>query len=543
MILLLTAHHGIFQQTESHAGVPEHDAQRAPDLMGASISSLRQLQALAAAPFVDRVIAYASPAARTAAAGAVAESPFAGRVEVQDETEIRRGLGARDPVVLIHFGLGLLQPQILRWASGNRSWPICGFTYSVATSRIFHSLVLAGVSGIQAYDSVFCCSTSVRGSMERMLDVVGRYVPGLTRPRLPVVPLGVRSADFEAVPKADARRALSLPDEAVVFLYLGRIDPRYKANLQPLLSAFSRLEKTSGAHLVVAGARPEASGGEILDRLRFRTVELGIADRVDWRVDVTADMRRKLLSAADVFVSPVDSLQESFGLAVVEAMCAGLPVIASDWNGYREIVAHDETGLLVPTWLPEDISASSRHAALANEYDFHWELAEATVVDPLALERHMARLARDRELRAAMGRRGRERAKALFDWETVLERSREQWQLQLEAARSAAESPPPPLVLDHGEVFSGHPTQRLGGSALLRRTPEARFPSVVVTLPPPFLSREVLQGIVESTAEAVALQSLPGEPATTARHAAYLLKHGLLELVAFPAESLTEAKS
>jgi len=57
VILLLTAHHRVFQQKESQEGVPEDDGRRAPDLMGASISGLRQLHALAAAPFVDRLIA------------------------------------------------------------------------------------------------------------------------------------------------------------------------------------------------------------------------------------------------------------------------------------------------------------------------------------------------------------------------------------------------------------------------------------------------------------------------------------------------------
>jgi glycosyltransferase involved in cell wall biosynthesis len=521
----------MFQQTESPSGVPDEDGQHSPHLMGASISGLRQLKALAAAPFVDRMIAYAPPGLRSAARQALTKSRFAGRVEIQDEAEIRATLRPDDPVVIVNLGPNLLRGQVLRWAAGNRRWPICGFTYSIATSGIFQSLVLASVSGFQPYDSIFCCSTCIRESMERLLDGIAGHVPGLTRPRLPVVPLGLPAADFQPAPKAEARRELALPDEGVVFLYLGRIDPRYKANLQPLLAAFSRLERSHHPYLLVAGAQPDASGVEILDRLRFRCVELGIADKVRWHTDVPAEMRRNLLSAADVFVSPADNLQESFGLAIVEAMCAGLPVIASDWNGYRDIVEHRRTGFLVPTRFPEDISALSRHAALSSEYDFHWEVAEATVVDISALEQAMARLAGDPDLRQKMGRAGRERATALFDWDVVLQRSREEWEAQLDMARSAVEPPPSPLVLDHGIAFSTHPTERLGGRARLRRTPQALLPSVIVSLPPPFLSRELLQGIIESTAEAVVLERLPGDPATTTQHAAYLLKHGLLEVV------------
>jgi glycosyltransferase involved in cell wall biosynthesis len=531
VIIVLTVSHGLFQQSESPSPAENEDGPRPPHFMGASVSGLRQLEALAAAPFVDRLIAYAPPGVRPAAAEAVKASPFAGRVEIQDEEEIRTGLEPHDKVVLVNFGPDLVKPQALRWASGNRRWPICGFTYSIATSGIFQSVVLSALSGFQPYDSIFCCSTCIRGSMERVLDAIAERVPGLAQPLLPVVPLGIRAADFRPIPKAEARRALSLPDGAVVFLYLGRIDPRYKANLQPLLHAFGRLGKTSDALLVVAGARPDSGGGEILDRLRFRSVELGIADRVRWHTDVSAEVRRTLLSAADVFVSPVDNLQESFGIAVVEAMCAGLPVVASDWDGYRDIVAHEETGLLVPTRLPEDLSGLSQNAGLASELDFHWEVAEATVVDVPALERAMTRLAGDPALRAEMGRRALERATALFDWEVVLQRSREEWEAQLEMARRTVEPLPSPLLLNHGDVFGLHPTERLDARVRIRRTAEALLPSIVVSLPPPFLNGALLQQIIDSTEEAVALDQLPGDPPATVRHAAYLLKHGLLERV------------
>src|SRR6185437_4529883 len=56
---------------------------------------------------------------------------------------------------------------------------------------------------------------------------------------------------------------------------------------------------------------------------------------VDSRVD--AD-RRNAWAAGDLFVSLSDGIQETFGLTPVEAMAAGLPVVVSDWNGYRDTV-------------------------------------------------------------------------------------------------------------------------------------------------------------------------------------------------------------
>src|SRR6202012_5551691 len=56
-----------------------------------------------------------------------------------------------------------------------------------------------------------------------------------------------------------------------------------------------------------------------------------------------------LWAGADVFVSLVDNIQETFGITPVEAMAAGLPVVVSDWDGYRSTVRDGVEGFLIPT--------------------------------------------------------------------------------------------------------------------------------------------------------------------------------------------------
>ena len=63
-------------------------------------------------------------------------------------------------------------------------------------------------------------------------------------------------------------------------------------------------------------------------------------------------MKTHLYRAADIYVSLSDNLQETFGISIIEAMAAGLPVIASDINGYSELISHNETGCRIPvTWI------------------------------------------------------------------------------------------------------------------------------------------------------------------------------------------------
>ncbi|OYW53175.1 MAG: hypothetical protein B7Z31_12140, partial [Rhodobacterales bacterium 12-65-15] len=80
--------------------------------------------------------------------------------------------------------------------------------------------------------------------------------------------------------------------------------------------------------------------------------------------------RKSVLSASDIFVFPVDNLQETFGLAPVEAMAAGLPVIVSDWDGMKDTVT-DTTGFRIPTEMARAGAAthiSLRHLGGTDSY-------------------------------------------------------------------------------------------------------------------------------------------------------------------------------
>jgi hypothetical protein len=148
--------------------------------------------------------------------------------------------------------------------------------------------------------------------------------------------------------------------------------------------------------------------------------------------------RFSIWSAADIFCSLSDNIQETFGLTVVEAMAAGLPVLVSNWNGYRDSVEHGVDGLLVDTAIPPGPSADAayRYVSGVDGYDHYiGGISQSCVVDLAQTAHWLARLADDEDLRRTLGAGGRRSAETKYDWSVILARYRELWREQ--AARLA----------------------------------------------------------------------------------------------------------
>lgn len=127
-----------------------------------------------------------------------------------------------------------------------------------------------------------------------------------------------------------------------IALFLSRIDR--KKGLDLLLPAFKEvLKKSPDTALVIAGQGDSALIGE----LRRQSVELGINQAVVWPGFLSGAKKFAAMADADLFVLP--SYSENFGIAVVEAMAMGLPIIITDQVGIHQEVAAHHAGLVVTT--------------------------------------------------------------------------------------------------------------------------------------------------------------------------------------------------
>lgn len=168
-------------------------------------------------------------------------------------------------------------------------------------------------------------------------------------------------------------------------LFLGRFDVHMKG-LDLLIPAWARALAPRGIGLALAGRGTQADHARV-DAL----VPAEGRDLVRLELDVSEARKRELLSSCLLFASP--SRFEGFGIAALEANAAGVAVLATDTEGFRDSLAFGTTALAVP------------------------------VEDAAALEAGLVRLAEDEALRNALGRAGRERARA-FSWDAIADKER-----------------------------------------------------------------------------------------------------------------------
>jgi glycosyltransferase involved in cell wall biosynthesis len=316
-----------------------------------------------------------------------------------------------------------------RW--GQKSCSLVGITHTVSTRRIIEGFHHQHAEPVEDWDAVICTSRAVHSVVQKHFAIEAEYFRsrfGATRvpqPRLPVIPLGIETADFAPLPGARARmRAqFGVPEDGVVIMTMGRLSVIEKANPVPLFIALEIIAQQIKVpvHLWMVGwaSRPEE---EKLHVEGAATIAKSVTARViDGR---DADIRRNIWAGADIFTLPTDSIQETFGLVPVEAMAAGLPVVMPDWDGYRDTMVHGQTGLAVPTRMAPPGHGTGLARRFADDTDVYLPyltLVQTQVqVDVPDYARALAALIQNPEARGKLGQQAQAHARARFDWKAVI---------------------------------------------------------------------------------------------------------------------------
>ena len=201
-------------------------------------------------------------------------------------------------------------------------------------------------------------------------------------PRAIVIPLGLKLNDYLSLPpKGEFRKRHPHLEGKKIILYLGRIN--FIKGLDLLAAAFAELVRSvKGIHWVIAGPDDKGYGKKLKRWINAKRIE----NAVTWTGFLEGREKLTLLRDSDIFCLP--SYQESFGLAALEAMAAGLPVVVSNQVSICREIESAQAGFVTP-------------------------------LNVLELRSGLNRLLQDQFLRDTMGRNGQKLVQEKYGWDRI----------------------------------------------------------------------------------------------------------------------------
>ena len=356
----------------------------------------------------------------------LADGGFAGEVRLTGTPGFE---GARAAGALYYPAIPTLEMARFRNRIAPGAYSIFGVTHTICTDRVLDAIAALASYPFMPWDALICTSHAAKRVVDTVIAETRdelRTQTGADRfsaIQTPIIPLGVHCDGWTptADARGEARQRLGLAADEVAFLFAGRLSFHAKANPAALYQALQAISGDAKVVLIEAGLFPHEGVA-----VAYRQAQADLAPDVRF-IHAPGDDARAYADAwraADVFTSLADNVQETFGLTPVEAMAAGLPVVVSDWNGYRSNIRDGIDGFLIPTIAAppgagEDLGVAV--ASLALTYDRQIGLLSLGVtVDRGPLENALRSLATNPDLRARLGAAGRRRAIEVFDWPIVL---------------------------------------------------------------------------------------------------------------------------
>jgi len=414
-----------------------------------------------------------------------------------------RELGASGPIVSAQAtdldplkaagALWLDDPSVARYAWARRwhsqnAWSVVGITHTICTHAAMDRIVELVRAPIQPWDALICTSNAAKQAVSTVVQAEMEYLHArmgahaFTIPMLPVIPLGVPCDRLQHDPNARKRwrDELGLGDDDIAVLQFGRLALHGKAHPSPLYLALMEASRRLGRklHLILAGQFPHPRQEEL-----YRGPAASVSHAVTTHfVDGARADAGEIRSAADIGTLLSDNIQETFGLAPVELMAAGLPVVVSDWDGLKDTVEQGTTGFRVETLIPRPGAGELlawRYATFDGLDPFLGGVVQSTAVDIGQAADAFEALAGDPALRQRMGEAGRLRARTHFDWPVIIGAYRNLL-AELEAARKTSQdvsvarsglSPAEPARMDPFTTFAGYASNPITQNMMIKAVP------------------------------------------------------------------------
>ncbi len=357
----------------------------------------------------------------------------------------------------------IVKYNALRAGMKSNIFSIVGMIHTLSSTTAIQCIQNTVTGIIEDWDALICTSTSGKKVVERIRNYhhesleekFDMILPKKKSIKLPIIPLAVKDfltdkSTTRQEKRIKARNILKLPKDSYIILYLGRLCAHAKAHPLSIYQAVSKTAMScqdKNVILLECGVFNNKYSEEAYNDLAINTKNLNLK-RLGGIRNATEEEKELALMAADVFVSPSDNIQETYGITVVEAMSAELPVIISDWNGYKDFVSDGENGYLIPTtyYLGTDNSLDfidiQYQLGLLN-HDYMIGLRSMTTcLDYNLMAERLIFLAKNPQKRIEIGVNAKTNWRLKFSWDIVQKQLRDLWaELYIERTKAISNRP------------------------------------------------------------------------------------------------------
>lgn len=276
--------------------------------------------------------------------------------------------------------------------------------------------------GLTEYDALLCSKPSIC----RIVHQSAQSFPSSNFiPEIFTIPSGVNTSTEIISDKQDARYLLDLPGQDLIILCLTDFSVYEGGDLFPLFHAFQVVaEKHGDVRLIISGFDEYGYA----DKFQNFLDNSHLGRQIILMPNASKSAQSLLLSAADIFISPSDTIHRDNQIQVLRAMGNNLPVIVTD-DDDGGVIAHGKNGLkLRRICQPSSYDALNNYMPLVSEDVKPLILSQGIVVDTQQIIEFLTLLIEDRELRQTLGKTARHYVVANHGWETMVNRYISLWQ-------------------------------------------------------------------------------------------------------------------
>ncbi len=393
-------------------------------------------------------------------------------------------------------GIQLPGPELAEFSKhrgyfGHHKYSLVGLTHTTASHSVMSSFSSLPTEAIMPWDAIICTSESVLNTLNKIVEAREEFLSysyskkiNLT-PKFPVIPLGINSDEFNFNDEfiKSSREKLNISEGDIVVVFVGRLSFHAKAHNVPMYMALEscakKLNNGSKIHLIQTGW----FANEFIENT-FKSEARKICPSVNciFLDGRKQDNKMSTLASGDIFMSLSDNIQETFGLTPLEGMASGLPVIVSDWNGYRSTVRDNIDGYTIKTYsLPSGYGRDLAFDYMIGNLTYDRYLGNSVqkvAIDVKQCIDKLEILIQNQAKRKELGANGKKRAAETFSWNKILRQYEDLYEelnnIRLTEYKNYSkfcESKLPSDRLDPFHIFNDYPTEVLSSNFCFQLTP------------------------------------------------------------------------